>query len=334
MRKLSEAATRRDAERLIDQLLVANIEAQVRGEGPWEVWVLDDKDMPAAKQHLEVFAAGGAPDVQRKAAEIRERAADDRINRNIVPAARTWRASTELGFGPITVFLIVASGLTGYYSDLGEAATMTVQNLSIEPWDSGELFGRVRAGEPWRLLTPILIHFGLLHLLFNMSWLWTLGRQIEQVHGSLAMLALVVFSGLPGNVGQYFITGPNFGGMSGVVYGLFGFVWMQARYDSRRRYQLEDTAAVLMMVWFVACATGLLGPIANVAHGLGLVAGLIAGTPVYVKYLRERKANPEFVEGNWADVHLKGWRRVVRRYYRPYVPLWFLLVAVVVVLLE
>jgi GlpG protein len=334
MRKLSEAATPREAERLIDQLLVANIEAQLRGEDPWEVWVLDDRDMPAAKQQLEAFAAGDVPEVGRRAAQIRERAVDEQINRNFVPVAERWRASTAMGFGPITAFLLVASLLTAFYSGLGEPATLTVQNLSIEPWDSSEPFGRVSSGEVWRLLTPMLVHFGLLHLLFNMSWLWSLGRQIEQVHGSLAMLALVLASAVPGNVGQYLITGPNFGGMSGVVYGLFGFVWMQARYDPRRRYRLEDRTAALMMIWFVACATGLFGPIANVGHGLGLVVGLIAGTPVYVKYLRDRNANPEFVEGNWADVHLQGWRRWARRYYRPFVPLWFLLIAALVVLLE
>jgi GlpG protein len=334
MRKLSEAATRRDAERLIDQLLVANIEAQLRGESPFEVWVLDDKDMPAARQQLEAFVAGHAPDVGREAARLRERAADERINRNFIPAAERWRASTALGFGPITAFLIVASALTGFYSELGEPVTLTVQNLSIEPWDSGEPFGRIRSGEVWRLVTPILIHFGLLHLLFNMSWLWSLGRQIEQVHGSLAMLVLVLASALPGNLGQYLVTGPNFGGMSGVVYGLFGFVWMQARYDPRPRYRVEDSTAALMMIWFVACATGMFGPIANIGHGLGLVVGLLAGTPVYVTYLRARKANPEFVAGNWADVNLQGWRRWVRRYFRPYVPIWFLLIAAVVVLLE
>lgn len=331
MRKLSEATTRREAEHLIDRLLVADIEAQLRGEGPWEVWVLDDKDMPAARQQLETPVPD---DIGRKAAKMRERAANQQINRNFVPAAERWQASQQLGFGPVTVFLLVASLLTAFYSDLGEPTTMTVQNLSIEPWDSGEWLGRVSKGEAWRLLTPMLIHFGLLHLLFNMSWLWSLGRQIEHVHGSLAMLALVVASALPGNLGQYYVTGPNFGGMSGVVYGLFGFVWMQARYDPRRRYRLEDSAAVLMMIWFVACATGLFGPIANIGHGLGLVVGLLAGAPLYVAYLRDRKANPEFVAGNWADVHLQGWRRWVRRYFRPYVPLWFLLLVALVVLLE
>lgn len=301
------------------------------------MWVLDDAQMPAAKQQLEAFSMGKvASDTARAAAELRKQRAQEqeRAGRRFVHAAERWREGPALGFGPITVFLLVASVLAGFASDFGDATTMTIQNLSIEPWDSGALFGRIREGEVWRLLTPMLIHFGIVHLLFNMMWLWQLGRQIEQNHGSLAMILLVLFSEIPGGIGQYLVTGPSFGGMSGVVYGLFGFVWMQARYDPRHRYRLDDSTAILMMIWFVACATGLLGPIANIGHAAGLVAGLLAGMPVYIGHLRDHVKAPEFVAGNWASVNVKGYRRVLRQYVRPFVPLLFVLLAAGVILLE
>jgi membrane associated rhomboid family serine protease len=68
-----------------------------------------------------------------------------------------------------------------------------------------------------------------------------------------------------------------FGGMSGVVYGLLAYVWMQGRYNQRFGYALHKSTAVMMLVWFVLCWTGLLGPIANWAHTTGLLIGLAWG---------------------------------------------------------
>lgn len=336
MRKLTETATEADAAQLRDQLLVAGIDSELRG--PREVWVVDDDDLAGAGRVLGEFKPGvAAPAVARAAAELRKQRAhrEARAGRRMILAAERWRGADAVSsIGPVTVFLIVGSVLVALYSDFGDPATMTIQNLSVEPWGSGEFLGHVKRGEVWRLVTPMFIHFGVVHLLFNMLWTWQLGRQIEHRHGSLALLGLVLLGEVPGGIGQYLATGPSYGGMSGVVYALFGFVWMQARYAPARGYRLDEQAVVLMMVWFVVCATGMFGPIANVGHAGGLVAGLLAGLPAYVGHLRDRVEAPEFAAGNWASVHIRGARRVAREFITPYVPLWFLLLAAAVVLAE
>jgi len=336
MLELDRFAEPGPARALVDHLLVHGIEARVRGQSPWEVWVLDHDQLPAARERQGAWSAGGDDGDRRRAARIRrERERDDQLaaQREIDPRRRWWSAP-DAGIGPVTVFLVVASVLVGMASDFGDPTTMTVQNLSIEPWGSTEWLGRVRRGEVWRLLTPMLVHFGVFHLGFNMLWLWRLGRQIEHHHGTLVMLAVVVAGEIPGSLGQYAMAGPNFGGMSGVVYATFGFVWMHARYDRRHPYALRDGDAVLMMAWFVACATGMFGPIANVGHAGGLLAGLLLGLPPYVRHLRAH-AGPRESDGNdWASVHVKGWRRITRRFVSPYVPLWFAILAVIVVLGE
>src|SRR5207253_2404761 len=80
----------------------------------------------------------------------------------------------------------------------------------------------LKRGQVWRVLTPAFIHFSILHLMFNMFWLLDLGTMIETRRGTLKLLGLVLLSGILGNLGEYFWSGPFFGGMSGVVYGLFG----------------------------------------------------------------------------------------------------------------
>ncbi len=133
------------------------------------------------------------------------------------------------------------------------------------------------AGEIWRLLTPIFIHFGLLHLLFNILWLWDLGGAVEVTENSWKLATLVSIIGIASNLAQYTLEGPLFGGMSGVVYGLLGYIWMQQKYNTRSRISLKKPIIVWMLAWYVICWTGLVGPIANMAHTAGLIVGLAWG---------------------------------------------------------
>jgi GlpG protein len=135
----------------------------------------------------------------------------------------------------------------------------------------------VRDGEVWRLFTPIFIHFGMLHILFNMLWLKDLGSAIEKRHGAMFFLALVLSVALTSDLAQYFIAGPYFGGMSGVVYGLFAYIWLRGKMDPLSGFMMPSQTVFLMMLWFVICLTGKLGPVANAAHGVGLIVGAIWG---------------------------------------------------------
>jgi GlpG protein len=134
-----------------------------------------------------------------------------------------------------------------------------------------------RSGQVWRLLTPIFIHFSFLHLLFNMLWLKDLGTIIEVRQGAGRLVLLVAILAVASNVGQYLVSGPNFGGMSGVVYGLLAYIWMRGKCDPFSGYFIHPQIFIMMMIWFFLCLTGLLGNIANTAHAVGLVVGIIMG---------------------------------------------------------
>ena len=129
----------------------------------------------------------------------------------------------------------------------------------------------------WRLITPIFLHGDLIHILFNMMWLWQFGRFIESRFGAAKLLALVLVIGVGSNLAEYLWKSPWFGGMSGVNYGLFGFLWIKGKFGRDQTWQMNPQTVQLMLMWMVLCYTGLLGPIANAAHTGGLVIGAALG---------------------------------------------------------
>jgi GlpG protein len=135
----------------------------------------------------------------------------------------------------------------------------------------------VLRGEVWRLVTPIFLHFGIWHLLFNLLWLFQLGSMIERRLGTGTLAAVVLGTAALSNLAQALVSGPNFGGMSGVVYALAGYVWMRGKHDPNADVYLDPQSMQWLLIWLVLCFTGLLGPVANTAHVVGLVAGAVWG---------------------------------------------------------
>jgi len=179
-------------------------------------------------------------------------------------------------YPPLTIALIALSGLVALISQLG-ASQDVLQFLYIASPQS-EGMADVASGQVWRLLTPVFIHFGIMHLVFNMMWLWDLGGLIESRKGPRFLALFLLAVGIASNLAQYlFAQSIFFGGMSGVVYGLLGYIWMQGRYNPRFGYALQQSTVIMMLVWYVLCWTGLLGPIANWAHTAGLLIGVAWG---------------------------------------------------------
>lgn len=138
-------------------------------------------------------------------------------------------------------------------------------------------------GQFWRMLTPIFLHFGLLHIVFNMLWFWEFGRRIEGRLGSVFFASLVFVLGVGSNTIQsLFSKGAIFGGMSGVIYGLLGFCWLWDKVNPKAHFNLPPGIVGFMLIWLVLCMSGVVsavgfGEIANAAHLSGLINGALMG---------------------------------------------------------
>ncbi|MES2206333.1 MAG: rhomboid family intramembrane serine protease [Pseudomonadota bacterium] len=170
--------------------------------------------------------------------------------------------------------LIIITVFVAILTKMGKGA-FTSYFLIINPADA-LLPAQQWLKEPWRLVTPMLIHYGFFHIFFNMLWLRDAGSLIESKRGSWFLLILVFLLAAISNYLQFHLTGHhNFGGMSGVVYGLFGYIWMQGKHNPHFGFEVDKNTVIMMLVWFFVCLTGWLGNVANWAHGGGLVAGMV-----------------------------------------------------------
>lgn len=132
-----------------------------------------------------------------------------------------------------------------------------------------------------KLITPIFVHFSAPHLIFNLLWWWVFGGQIERLQSSLQLFLLTLTIGFISNVAQYFSTGANFGGLSGVVYGVLGYCWIWGKLRPQDNIFLPNALFNFMIAWLLLGYTGflepLMGKIANEAHLGGLLSGLVLG---------------------------------------------------------
>ena len=277
MRQAGTISTQQDAQRFSDYLLSLGITSKVEPEdGQWAVWVHDENEIPRSREELEQFQAEPqnprykaaehtARQARREAAEKKRQA-----ERNFIDMRNEWNSPWRRR--PVTMTMIIFSVLV--FLGVGIPKEQAREYLSIS---INNQLTEIENGEVWRLVTPIFLHFGILHIAFNMFWLYDLGTLIERRIGSFVFVLLVLALAIPSNYAEFLATGPFFGGMSGVVYGLFGYAWVRGRLDPTCGLHLRPDIAFWMIAWFVLCLTPAVPNVANWAHGVGLGVGAAAG---------------------------------------------------------
>lgn len=286
MRQLGKVDSETEVRRIADYLLTLGIKTHVEEEAAgWAIWVYHEDHVEKARAEFAAFlqnpsdsryhaAAHTAAAVRQE--EVRK---ERRNSRLLIDVRKRWQSPTTF-HAPLTVILVATCVSVVLSIGLeADGRNQIVQELSIaSPNSVWPQFVEVRHGQVWRLLTPIFLHFGIQHIVFDMWCLIIFGSMVERYCGTWRFLLMVVFIGVTSNLAQYASHGPNFGGMSGVVYGLFGYILMKSRYEPESGLYVSATSVYLMLGWLVLCGSGAVGHVANSAHIMGLAVGLVLGS--------------------------------------------------------
>lgn len=228
--------------------------------------VLDAAVVPALQQFLDQYAQG---QVDLHSASAVAPPTESGVPTLIQQAAQV----------PVVICLIIFSAVGALVTGTVLSHYFTFQDYSgaqFVPW--AESFAN---GEVWRVLTPAFLHYGIIHFLFNSLWMWELGRRLEFFMGRWHFLLFFVITAVAANIAQYLWSGSvRFGGMSGVVYALIGFIAVRQRFAPHPLVAVPPALIGFMLFFLVLGMTGavdyfIAGSVANAAHLGGLVAGCV-----------------------------------------------------------
>ena len=295
MRKLARFDDKSMAETLCEVLQAEDI-ASVLRPGPEDsqlVWIVADPDLPRARELLAEFVA----DPEAKRYEAARIASESKRTHTAAASppdgdrARVHSRRVSLREraqqSPVTFGLLFVSAAVALVSQFGDRVEVT-RLLTIASFEQVDGYLRwdnqsdLMRGQLWRLFTPIVLHFGWVHLLFNAFWLNDLAVPTERYQGSWRFLGFILFSAAVSNMAQLiFGHSPLFGGLSGIVYALVGYLWARGRSDPASGIHLPTQWVVFFMLWLALGFTGLLsdllGHMANFCHLGGFAAGALYG---------------------------------------------------------
>ena len=151
----------------------------------------------------------------------------------------------------------------------------------------------------WRPITPVFLHFSILHILFNALWTWELGKRLELFLGKSLYLLCFLIIGIGANYIQFW-TSDNilFGGLSGVVYGYLGMLLILSRFNTSEILRIPPGIYIFMLVWLVLGMLKVIdlfieNSVANGAHLGGFILGLaVAALISLTTYFRKTKIKP------------------------------------------
>lgn len=261
-----------------DYLFSQGVENQIDRSGDhFEVWILDEDQIEMAKIEYDLFLI--QPQHEKYKASVKKartiRREFQKTQKESLKRQIHFQSRFTVRAAKMTRVLIVVS----LVMFLLQGLIVNIENLFYFYLPAIEI------GQIWRLVTPIFMHGGILHLIFNMWWLHDFGGIIESKKGPKQFLILVFVVAAVSNYVQYTYSGPFFLGMSGVNYGLLGYIWIKMKYQPYEGIGIEPSTFYFLMVWLFLCMLGVFGSIANGTHIAGLITG---GVYAYLPYALNR----------------------------------------------
>jgi GlpG protein len=227
-----------------------------------DVWLADDAQEAKVRSELEQFLANPV-DARYLAASWSTGDTASGLRYQRYPFFATIKQKA----GPFTLAMIAACVLV--YLAMQVMGDRTVMALLAWPYADSLKY------EFWRYFSHALLHFSILHITFNLLWWWYLGGPLEKRLGSGKLIVLTLISALLSGYVQAKFSGPLFGGLSGTVYALMGYVWLRGERDPESGIFMQRGLMAFAVLWIVLGYFDILGmSIANAAHVTGLLVGL------------------------------------------------------------
>ena len=338
MRLIGSLPSESEADSLTAYLLTQSIDCHVEPDGKegFDVWVKDEDGFEKAKSEFALFREDPKAEKYRKAVTEARKIHEANVTRQRQYKKNVRSGPIQKGLfeaAPLTMVMVMICAVVALLSNFGatdktdKAVARALQFVSVDspgdellleyrsnPDSMNVRLASIYNGELWRTVSPIFYHYGPFHIVFNMMWLIYFGRMIEERYGTVTMAMIVIFSAIVSNTLQSVVpvavdgSVPSylnnllisrFGGMSGVNYALFGFIWFRMLYDPKSRLQLSQMTIIIMIGYLFYCMfspnVGSLlggggGRVANWAHGAGMVMGLLLGlSPIGKMFVGKKK---------------------------------------------
>lgn len=314
MRRIGGNLTREQAERFGDYLFTRDIHVvtEQATDNSYEVWAKEEDQLQLAREELAQFRR--EPDaaryrVDRQANELRRRKEKEQREKLKLQQQFQPRRVPGMGGGSssLVVALVIACAAASLLTNFGQRPTLgqiarsegelpfsiklfsqlTLVPILVDPEDVAQteevnpLSGILR-GEVWRLVTPLLLHGSVMHLLFNGIMLFQLGRIVEVFRGPLFMLALFLIGGIVGMFAQAYAPVSLGGsvrviGASGGVLALFTYLWLRPMVEPTLPFRMPPFNVAIVLGFVVLCMVpGFMPNVANIAHLGGIAVGAVA----------------------------------------------------------
>jgi membrane associated rhomboid family serine protease len=190
------------------------------------------------------------------------------------PIAAVWRDA------PVTTVLI-GLNIVIFLLQIATGAAFEISSSTVQGWvtEHGVFFAQYIAdGEWWRVVTPGFLHFGILHIAFNMYMLYILGRMLEPELGAIQMLAVYVTSLIAGSLGAMILEpGTPSAGASGAIFGLMGMALVVA-WSRNNKEALQQIGILVVINLFLTFQNA---SISKGGHLGGLVGGAICALVLF-----------------------------------------------------
>lgn len=226
MLMITSFANPRVAQAFVDYMATQGVILTIQQHNQSDVWLADESQAERVRAELARFLENPA-DPRYLAASWQAGHTGSGLHYRRYPFFAALRERA----GPVTWVMMIACVVVFIAMQiLGDQEVMLWLAWPFDPTLKFEF---------WRYFTHALMHFSLMHILFNLLWWWYLGGAVEKRLGSGKLIVITLISALLSGYVQQKFSGPWFGGLSGVVYALMGYVWLRGERDPQSGIYLQ-----------------------------------------------------------------------------------------------